>query len=189
MSLLLLVIVAVVFWTITDFARLKSKRQTALRLLTQLDIDLEHQTHLLKQLLQQSTLSAAEQDIILRVTNDYRHEFLKPYAIHNRRMLHWHLKQTARLSQHLNQVQWNLEQNKALEDNVFLGHYRETHSLFSTLCRKYNLAVTELNHTLRLFPNNVVAQLTNIHSLPFFEPHTAFKPSTFTANEKLKLSA
>ncbi|RLV60748.1 hypothetical protein D5018_05600 [Parashewanella curva] len=189
MSLLLLVIVAIVFWTVTDHARLKSKQQNALRLLSQLDLDLEHQTRLLNQLIQQSTLTANERDGISQVTSDYRHKFLKPYDPYNQRRLHWHLKQAAKLSHHLNQIQWHLEQNESLIDNAFLRHYRDTHSLFSTLCRKYNLAVTELNHNLRLFPNNVVTQITNIRSLPFFEPHTTLTPRNLANREKLKLSA
>ncbi|MCL1078074.1 LemA family protein [Parashewanella spongiae] len=150
------------------------KSHTATKLIAKLDNSLKQQTLLAQQVIAFSELTEKTKKVYHQQLGQLQQEFNKPYKLNDYQKVKSHLKRAGRLSYQINQTfmaskhQPNTEPDSPI--NTHLQKYYDIHSSFSTICRHYNQAVTELNLSVSIFPSSLIAFVVNIHVMPYFEP-------------------
>ncbi|MBE8167919.1 MAG: LemA family protein [Shewanella sp.] len=175
--MLIFVIIAVILliWMIHYSKQLTKKSRSTLKLISTLDASLKQQTLLAQQVIALSELTLSTKQIYTQQLEQLQQELNKPYKVNDYQKIKSHLKRGGRLSYQINQTfiiskhQHNIQPESPL--HIHIQKYYDIHSGFSTICRHYNQSVTELNHSVSIFPSSLIAFILNTHAMPYFEPN------------------
>lgn len=148
--------------------------------LSGVDIQLKMRTDLIP-----NTLKIAQKfmDHELSVFNEItglRTEALKDYNKNNSSEVSDHLAAVETLDGRLQQFLISMESYPALKSDTVMVQaqktYNEVEAKISAARRFYNATVTELNNAVQIFPGFIIAKLSGISEMPFYEARVSEEP-------------
>lgn len=182
MEKLLLGLALIFIVTSLWYVSLIKKRDTALEALAGIDSQLEKRTELMPTIVALAATVMLQEQALLTEMTQLSQQLSTPYNAKNPAEVKARLVQAERLQECMATFMLSVENYPELKSDMTLlqamQNYHEVESHIPAARRFYNVAVTELNSAVEVFPGSIIANLASIKVMPFFEETESATPDT-----------